>query len=241
MKDFLGVVGGIGPLATTYFMKKIINFTSAVNDQDHINMIVLNHAEIPDRTAYILNRTNSNPYPYLLEDCLMLQEAGAKLIAIPCNTSHYFLPQLKQEVKVPIVDMQKETAKALKKLELQKVGVMATSGTVATGLFQNALRAEGIDCFLPPNSVQSKIMDIIYSNIKAGIMPNRAEFDEVSACFWKNDCEAVILGCTELSMLKEIFELKDNFVDALDIAASFVVSFFNKPKCNEKNTLNFLI
>lgn len=241
MKDFLGVVGGIGPLATTYFMKKIINFTSAVNDQDHINMIVLNHAEIPDRTAYILNRTNSNPYPYLFEDCLMLQEAGAKLIAIPCNTSHYFLPQLKQEVKVPIVDMQKETAKALKKLELQKVGVMATSGTVATGLFQNALRAEEIDCFLPPNSVQSKIMDIIYSNIKAGIMPNRAEFDEVSACFWKNDCEAVILGCTELSMLKEIFELKDNFVDALDIAASFVVSFFNKPKCNEKNTLNFLI
>ena len=84
-------------------------------------------------------------------------------------------------------------------------------------------------------------MDIIYSNIKAGIMPNRAEFDEVSACFWKNNCEAIILGCTELSMLKEIFELKDNFVDALDIAASFVVSFFNKPKCNEKNTLNFLI
>lgn len=241
MKDFLGVVGGIGPLATTYFMKKVINFTSAVNDQDHINMIVLNHAEIPDRTAYILDKTNSNPYPYLLEDCLMLQEAGAKLIAIPCNTSHYFLPQLKQKVKVPIVDMQKETAKALKKLGLQKVGVMATSGTVATGLFQNALKVEGIDCFLPPNSVQNRIMDIIYSNIKAGVMPNRAEFDEVSDYFWQNECKAIILGCTELSMLKEIFELKDNFVDALDIAASFVVSFFNKQKSEEKNTLNFLI
>lgn len=234
MKDFLGVVGGIGPLATTYFMKKIINFTSAVNDQDHINMMVLNHAEIPDRTSYILNKTNKNPYPYLLEDCLMLQEAGAKLIAIPCNTSHYFLPQLKQRIKIPIVNMQEETAKALKKLGLQKVGVMATSGTVATGLFQNALKAEGIDCFLPPNSMQSKIMDIIYSNIKAGVMPSQAEFNEVSDYFWQNDCETIILGCTELSMLKEIFELKDNFVDALDIAASFVVSFFNKQKSKEK-------
>ncbi|MGN1033990.1 MAG: aspartate/glutamate racemase family protein [Oscillospiraceae bacterium] len=241
MKDFLGVVGGIGPLATTYFMKKVINFTSAVNDQDHINMMVFNHAEIPDRTSYILDKTNNNPYPYLLEDCLMLQEAGAKLIAIPCNTSHYFLLQLKQKVKIPIVDMQKETAKALKELGLQKVGVMATSGTVATGLFQNALRAEEIDCFLPSDSVQSKIMDIIYSNIKAGVMPSRAEFNEVSDCFWQNDCEAIVLGCTELSMLKEIFELKDNFVDALDIAASFVVSFFNKQKSEEKNTPNFLI
>ncbi len=241
MKDFLGVVGGIGPLATTYFMKKVINFTSAVNDQDHINMMVLNHAEIPDRTAYILNRTNKNPYPYILEDCLMLQEAGAKLIAIPCNTSHYFLPQLKQKVKIPIADMQEETAKALKKLGLQKVGVMATSGTVATELFQNALNVEGIDYFLPPNTVQNKIMDIIYNNIKAGVMPNQAEFYGVSDSFWQNNCEAIILGCTELSMLKEIFELKDNFVDALDITASFVVSFFNKLKCKEKNTLNFLI
>lgn len=229
MENFLGVVGGVGPLATAYFMERVINLTDAKRDQDHIDMMILNHVKIPDRTAYILGNSKAlNPYPFLLQDCKILQNAGAKLIAIPCNTALYFLPQLIKIINIPIVDMIKETAEKLAKLGINKVGIMATAGTLSAKLFQYALDSKNISYFLPNGKIQSKITEIIYKKIKSGIFPNFCEFEEVADNFFANGCEKIILGCTELSMLKKVLNLKENFIDTLDVAAEFIVSFFGK-------------
>ena len=99
----LGILGGIGPLATVYFMDLIVKMTDAVKDQDHISMIVLNHAAIPDRTEFILDNSKPNPLPVMIDDAKKLQAAGADYVVMPCNTAHYFYEQIQASIlrKVP--------------------------------------------------------------------------------------------------------------------------------------------
>ncbi|MEG1028442.1 MAG: amino acid racemase, partial [Oscillospiraceae bacterium] len=127
----LGVIGGVGPLSTAYFMEVLINMTDAQTDQQHINMIVLNHTEIPDRTAYILGKSQESPVPIMVEDAKKLQSYGAEVIVTPCNTAHYFYNQLSKSVQVPFINMIYETALQLKQDGISTAGIMATNGTIA--------------------------------------------------------------------------------------------------------------
>ncbi|GHU85215.1 aspartate racemase [Clostridia bacterium] len=228
MQDFLGVVGGLGPMATAYFMRRIIEFTDASTDQEHIKMVILNATQIPDRTKFILGKSKEDPFDELLNCCKTLEAAKAKLIAIPCNTSHYFYDKLAAEISIPIVHMQKETAKELKLLNTQKVGIMATTGTVSTGLFQNALKKVGLSYLIPDDERQNKIMEVIYNDIKAGEKTTEKEFLKLVDWFFESRCDRVVLGCTELSVLKSAFLLDARFVDALDVTAKFVIKHFDK-------------
>ena len=94
MKYDLGIVGGLGPLASSYLYEMITQKTNAKKDQDHLNIVLLSHPAIPDRTKYILNESKENPFPYLLNDCKILENLGVKIISIPCNTSCYFHEKL---------------------------------------------------------------------------------------------------------------------------------------------------
>ena len=93
----LGIIGGLGPYASSYFYELITKKTKAQKDQEHLNIIILSHAKTPDRTAYILDNSKENPYPYLLKDCKILEKLGCKLISIPCNTSTYFIMSICSE------------------------------------------------------------------------------------------------------------------------------------------------
>ena len=86
----LGVLGGVGPLATIYFADLVVKMTDAKTDQEHISMVILNHGAIPDRTDYILDHSKPNPLPVMIADAKKLQAAGCDYIVIPCNTAHYF-------------------------------------------------------------------------------------------------------------------------------------------------------
>ena len=90
----VGIIGGVGPMATVYFMETIIKMTDAKKDQDHINMVVLNHATIPDRTDFILGKSRRNPLKIMVEDAQKLQNAGADFVVIPCNTAHYIFDEI---------------------------------------------------------------------------------------------------------------------------------------------------
>lgn len=109
MKNSVGVLGGIGPLATVYFMDLIIRMTEAETDQEHINMLVSNHATIPDRTDYILGKSEDSPLKDMTDDAKMLEEAGCLFIVIPCNTAHYFFEDIERSVKIPVINIIKET------------------------------------------------------------------------------------------------------------------------------------
>ncbi|MEG0692454.1 MAG: amino acid racemase, partial [Oscillospiraceae bacterium] len=217
MRKTLGVIGGVGPLSTAYFMEVLINKTNAVLDQDHVDMVVLNHCEIPDRTAYILDNTKANPVPFMKEDAIKLEKLGCSVIATPCNTAHYFYHELQSAVSIPIINMIEETALALKKDNVKRAGIMATNGTVATNLFQDALIKQGIQPVIPNKENQQFVMDIIYDNVKAGVPIDLEKFKSVVNELRLHDCDRVILGCTELSILKREYSLGEFYVDSLEV------------------------
>lgn len=216
----LGVIGGVGPLSTAYFMEVVINMTDAATDQEHIDMIVLNHTEIPDRTAYILDHTKPNPGLLMREDAKKLENWGADVIVTVCNTAHYFYHELSSAVQVPIIHMIEETAAELAGMGAGRVGILATAGTVCTELFQKALESQGIEPVLPSEQNQRFVMDIIYDNVKAGKPLDLEKFKSVVGEMRLNGCDRVILGCTELSVLKKEYSLNDYYVDSLEVLAA---------------------
>lgn len=213
----LGVIGGVGPLSTAYFMEVLINSTDAQVDQDHIDMIVLNHAKIPDRTAYILDNSMPNPVPYMIDDAKNLESYGAEIIVTPCNTAHYFYKELSDAVSVKFINMIDETALFLQEQGVKTAGVLATNGTITTELFQDALLKVGITPIIPSEINQQSVMDIIYDNIKASKPVELEKFRTIVNELRLNGCEKVILGCTELSVLKREYSLTNFYVDSLEV------------------------
>ena len=109
MKQAVGVIGGVGPMATVYYMQRVIEMTKAGCDQEHINMLVFNDCDIPDRTAFITEKSPDNPLPVMVEDAKRLEAAGCEFVVIPCNTAHYFYDRLNETISVPILNMVEET------------------------------------------------------------------------------------------------------------------------------------
>lgn len=219
----LGIIGGLGPLASSYFYKLITEKTKANKDQDHLNIVILSDAKTPDRTEYILDNSKENPYPYLLKDCQLLEKLGCKLISIPCNTASYFHKKLEQNINIPISNMIENTASYIQG-KYKTVAILATTGTITSKLYQNALEKQGINYVFP---TQENVMKVIYDYIKQG--------KDVPVTLWQDTikdlkCDCYILGCTELSILKEKLNLKDNFIDPLEIEADKILDFFGKER-----------
>ncbi len=215
----LGVIGGVGPLSTAYFMEVVIRMTDASSDQEHLDMVVLNHTEIPDRTDYILDPRNPNPSPMMQEDARKLERLGADVIVTPCNTAHYFYAELASAVQVPFLHMIDETALLLRQCRCKRAGILATNGTIASGLFQQSLASQGIEAVLPSPRCQQAIMELIYQGIKAGLPLDAGLFRSAADELRAEGCERIVLGCTELSLLKKEYGLDPFYLDAMEVLA----------------------
>ena len=215
----LGVIGGMGPMATQLFYKNVIEMTDAKIDQEHIDMIILSHASIPDRTASIKNGNTADVLAVLLNDVQMLEDNDVDAIAIPCNTSHYFWQELQNHTKIPIINMVRETVLSIKNNnpDIKKIGVLATDGTVFTKIYNKECELAGIECVIPDENIQKIVMDIIYNQIKKGENGSMDDFEKIDIFLKKSGCEAAILACTELSCFKANHELTDFYVDAMQV------------------------
>lgn len=213
----LGIIGGVGPLSTAYFLEVLVNMTDAQTDQEHIDAIILNHCSIPDRTDYILDNSKPDPAAVMAADAKRLEGLGCDVIVTPCNTAHYFYDKLAKAVSVPFINMIEATAVELKKKRAKKVGIMATSGTIAAGMFQTELEKLGIEAVVPSQENQQYVMDIIYYDIKANHPLETDKFKSVVDEMRINGCDYIILGCTELSVLKKEYSLNEYYVDALEV------------------------
>ena len=219
-RKILGVLGGMGPLATQLFYKMIIEKTDAKCDQEHLNMIILSHATMPDRTKEILEGRSEELLNLLVKDAKLLEMGGAGVIAIPCNTSHVLLPRLQENVGVPIINMVEETVKHIAETFRGKelrVAVLATDGTVNTGLYQNALEKAGFTPVVPSPESQKLVMKIIYDGVKNGGEIDFADFLTVQKEIFAQECQAAILACTELSCFKEMYNLPGYYIDAMGV------------------------
>jgi len=162
----LGVIGGMGPWLSAHFYERIVLKTKVINDSDHINMVISSMTRTPDRTSFILGYSNANPLQYLIKDALMLEQCGVDIIALTCNTSHYFINDLRRSVNVPIINMIELTVASVKQKNIKKAGIMATKGTYQTKLYEQECIKHNIEPFIPCEKIQDEIMNIIYNQIK---------------------------------------------------------------------------
>ena len=222
-KQTLGVIGGLGPIATAHFMELIIRMTEATTDQEHLDMIIYNRPSIPDRTGYILDQTKPNPLPEMIRVGNALARQGAALIAIPCMTAHYFHRELTRYIEAPIVHAIHETAAHLKKHGITKVGIMATDGTIRSRLFQRELENHGMEVLIPSPQGQKCVMSVIYDDIKANRPADMEKFRYASNELRTQGAQAIILGCTELSLVKRDCHIGAGYLDAMEVLAQTCV------------------
>ena len=215
----LGVIGGLGPIATAYFFQLVIDMTDANCDQEHVEMVIYDCTSIPDRTSYILHKSEDNPLDKMTEIGVKLHNELVDYIAIPCITAHYFYSELSKRVDTPIINMVQETAAYLKERGIQKVGVMATDGTIQSKLFQNEIEHMGMQVVLPSEEEQKKVMELIYDDVKANQPVEMEKFQSVRDYLQQNGAEVIILGCTELSLIKRDYEVGPGFIDAMEVLA----------------------
>lgn len=236
MKQAVGVIGGVGPMATVYYMQRVIEMTKAGCDQEHINMLVFNDCDIPDRTAFITEKSPDNPLPVMVEDAKRLEAAGCEFVVIPCNTAHYFYDELEQAVEIPVVNIVEETIRYAKARvqDLSCVGIMATTGTIVTGTYQKYAERARLSFAVPDEDEQDLLMQIIYDGVKAGKPVPRADFDRVANHLRAKGAQCLILGCTELSVLKRDLPINDpDVLDSIDVLASETVRRSGKPFTDE--------
>lgn len=202
----IGILGGMGPAATVDLFDRIVRATPARRDQEHIPLLIVNDPAIPDRSEAILHG-GADPRPSMLAGLGRLEAMGAELVAIPCNTAHHYLADLAAGTAVPILDMIGETAAAIPRRwpGATRVGILATSGTLAVGLYQAALAGLGLAPVTPTTAEVELIMEAIYGNegIKArGATPGAAgRLGQVGQALIERGARVLILGCTEIPLV----------------------------------------
>jgi len=218
----IGILGGMGPLATADLFRRIVEKTPAKRDQDHPRIIIYNNPKIPDRTAFILGN-GGDPRPELIASAKKLEECGADFIIMPCNTAHFFVETIQRSIRVPLVSMVEETAKAVKKMGLRKVGLLATDGTIKGLVYHRALLKYGVSIAVPGRKGQEDVMRAIYQGVKAGNLKLGRELLLRVAKRLEKRADGLIAGCTEVSVALKPGDVSVPLVDPMDIIAERAV------------------
>ena len=227
MKKTIGILGGMGPLATADLYRKIIERTRADRDNEHIRVYIDGNAAIPDRTAAILHG-GEDPVPEMLSALRHLEACGADCIIMPCNTAHYFLPRLREQTALPILDMQRITAAVCReRFPGKTAAILATDGTVQSGLYDRALDAEGVRWIHPGEYEQKTLMHLIYDVVKASrpMEPEKEHWDAILDTLRGQGADLFILGCTELPVLAGVLPSEGPFLDPTDELAKVAIRF----------------
>jgi aspartate racemase len=182
-------------------------------------MLIFSKPSIPDRTDYILGKSEENPVHDMIDVGNLLADMGADHIAIPCITAHYFNDLLAEEINTPIINAIKETARYLKDRNISCAGIMATEGTIYSRLFQEELVSYGVKAVVPSELRQKDVTDLIYKNVKANKPVEIDKFFAVSRELKQEGAQVIILGCTELSIIKRDFNIGPGYIDAMEVLA----------------------
>ena len=214
----LGVIGGMGPEATAFFYEEVIKHTDASRDQEHLDMVIISQASMPDRTHAILTGDDARLLQVMREDAQALETLGCTCIAIPCNTSHYFYDKIQSFTGVPIIHMPREAVReAAQARRARRIGIMGTDGTVRSGVYARECETLGVECMVPSPERQADVMSIIYENVKAGHPADMGKFSLVVDELVRRGCDAIILACTELSVARRRQGAPDVCLDAMDV------------------------
>ena len=185
---------------------------------------------VPDRTEFILGNSTDSPLPMMLESCRHLERSGATVIAIPCVTAHYFYDDLSAGVNIPVLNGIGICVNEFQRLGVKNVGLMATAGTVKSGIFRKPLEEAGIRCIAPDDEKQKLVTDLIYNNVKMGMPVEQDKFIEAAASLRAEGAEIILLGCTELSVIADTWLPEGAFLDMMTELAKESVRICGKLK-----------
>lgn len=220
----IGILGGMGPEATLDCYARIIKSTPAKTDQEHLRVIIDANPKVPDRTAAII-ADGPSPVPILVAGCQTLQAAGADFIIIPCVSAHFFLEEIRQQTKLPILSIFDAVAETISRdhADIKTIGLMGTTGTISGGLFQKRLTAASIKTIAPDETQQARVMAAIYDIKNSSSTRSRKQITSdlvaVVESLVSKGARGIIAGCTEIPLALKQAHLPVPYFDALTILA----------------------
>ena len=227
----VGILGGMGPEATVLLMQKIIECTKAQDDQDHIPLLVDNNTQVPSRIESIINKNGSDPLPELCKMANSLETNGASALAMPCNTAHFYIEEIRKQIKIPFISIVEESASYLKKVHLgaKKIGILASPAVKITKIFEYELEKNNMNLiYIGDETLILSTIKQIKSNFVSG--PVSEKLEEISIQAKSIQLDLILIACSEFSIVSDEIKRKFNIpvVDTLDILASRIVNFSKK-------------
>ena len=224
----IGILGGMGPEATNHLCALITALTPVSKDQDHIPVITYNNPQIPDRVGAVRG-TGKSPVPEMIRTARVLEEAGARLLLMPCNLAHFYLADVQKGVRTPFLNMIEETVNftARHYARCRKVGLVASTPTIECGIYDEAFRRRGRELIVPgADEQESKVMKAIYApdGLKCGQREGpRALLLEAGRALAARGAEVIIAGCTEVSLVMKQEVSPFAVVDPMEVIARVAV------------------
>ena len=215
-EKIVGIIGGMGPEATADLLQRIVRLTPAEDDADHIRCLVDNNPKVPSRIRFIVEGAGESPGPCLADMARQLEAWGADFLAMPCNTAHYYLPDIRAAVRIPVLDIVAVTLESARRvLESHRgalpsgnppsprlVGLLGSPALRITRLYEEKARAVGTEILYPSDADQDRVLDLIKA-VKGG--RKTAEMSTVLAQTADNlaarNASALVLACTELGVI----------------------------------------
>jgi len=227
-EQVVGIIGGMGPEATVDLMARVIKATPASDDIDHIRMVVDNNPKVPSRIKALIEKTGESALPCLQEMARKLADWGVDFLAIPCNTAHVYHSGVQEAVSIPVLHMIELTTERVMadNPDLRNMGLLASSAVLDLGLYENHLAEKGLDLIAPMAANQALVMAAI-RKIKTGKY-GREVMDDIQLAaddMMDRGCEALIIACTELSIISSSLELPGPCYDASQVLAEAIVEF----------------
>lgn len=221
----VGVIGGLGPIATLDFFDRILKRTKAVREQDHLRLIIDNNTKIPDRNAYKRGEGPS-PGPALASAARALQDAGAEFIVMACNTTHAWEAEIRAAISVPFISIIEETTKVVADLNPEGAGVLAVDACLSSNLYQEALTKRGVKPVLLPADSQRTFMELIY-RIKGGDTGEtvKRSMATLARKLEAQGAEVIIAGCTEIPLVLTADDIDGELVNSTDVLVERTIVF----------------
>lgn len=224
MSQTIGILGGMGPAATVSLFQNIIESTIVKVDQDHIPIVIINDPKIPDRTKFITG-TGESPIPNMIKNLQKLKGIGASVAMIPCMTAHTFIDELQESIDIPIVNgIELAQLKIERLLNANRIGLLATEGSIKSKVYNHYINREIIT---PDDLTQLELMNLIYgkNGIKAGntTEPIISKLSDIVKKLQEKNIQALIAGCTELSLVMDKIDITIPIIDPLYLLAEKAV------------------
>ncbi|MBA1392677.1 amino acid racemase [Lactobacillus sp. XV13L] len=206
MKNFFSIIGGMGTIATESYVHLLNHRIKITKDQDYLNYILVNDAQIPDRTAYIKDHTQPNFFNDLRADVLQQAQLGPDFFVMPCNTAHYFYDDLVKLTTIPFLHMMRIAVHKFVEdyPHEQKIGLIATEGSIYDHLYADEIARAGRTVELGGPEIQPLVTELIYGQIKErGVVVADLYHRILRLMHDRYGCNVILLGCTELSLAQE--------------------------------------